>query len=134
MQTTYWYHPESESYYIEHELMPDGLGDGMSVEIDEYRYVNAIIDKIDQDPLHKLPEGVDAIIKLAAHWPSKCISGMIWYDKYQRFSNGHPITTSRIIKREPGGIYHTKNSAYLVQIVTPKESAIAKQPGEMING
>lgn len=131
-EVTYWFHPESDSYYFMTEAPAEStIDDGLSVEIDEYKYVSGLIEQIDADPEHKLPEGIDAVIKLAAEWPENHVSGMIWYDKHERFANGHPITTTRCTK-EPGGIYKTRNSKYLVHIVMPKESAVAKAPGEMV--
>lgn len=134
-EVTYWFHPESKIYWFDDptKSLDPQIADPRinSIQIDEYKYVKGLIEQIDTDPEHKLPEGVDAVIKLAAEWPENHVSGMIWYDKHKRFPNGHPITTTRCTK-EPGGIYKTRNSKYLVHIVMPKESAIAKTPGEMV--
>lgn len=133
-EVTYWYHPESDTYYFQTEAPTESdIGDGMSVKIDEYKYVKGLIEQIDRDPEHKLPEEVNAVIKLAAEWPPNHVSGMIWYDRHKRFPNGHPISTTRCVK-EPGGIYKTRNSKYLVHIVMPQEAAVSKTPGEVIHG
>lgn len=113
---TYWYHPESEAFYIDSGEAPITP---LSVELDEYEYVKKLIEQIDADPEHKLPEGIAGIIKLAAQWPGSSVSGMLWYDKHHRFVNGYPINTSEIISQEPGGIYCTKNNKYLVEMIQP---------------
>jgi hypothetical protein len=126
---TYWYHPESSCHWMhdpaKDEPLDGTIGDGMSVEITEYQYVDAIIKAIDADPEHKLPEGVTAVIKNAYTWPGNKISGEIWYDSHGRFSNGHQITSAVIEKIEPGGIFCTKNNKYLVHIIEPRRDSEA---------
>ncbi len=119
---TYWYHPESECYWIHNPatdkpLDPD-LGDGMSVEIEnEYEWVKRHIEQIDANPAHKLPDGVTAVIKLGQILSGKHLSGMIWYDTNKRFTDGYPINVSNIT-REPGGIIVTPSgNKYLVEVI-----------------
>lgn len=125
-EVTYWYHPESECFFTTPKGDgADEMGDGLCVELDEHEYIRGRIKKIDEDPEHKLPEGISAVIKLAVQWPGDSISGQIWYDSNKRFVNDYPINTSKIIAREPGGIYCTQNNKYLVELIQPnKEPAI----------
>lgn len=121
---TYWYHPESDCLWI-HNSEVDGsmdhtIDEGRSIELDEYKYVQRQIELIDKDPLHDLPEGITAVIKLAQIYGdrTKYISGMIYYDKNKRFVEGYPINTTPIVKKEPGGIYTTSSgSKYLVEVL-----------------
>lgn len=94
--------------------------------ISEYDQVRLQIEAIDADPEHKLPEGIDAVIKLAkTHWANemdhdraKFISGMIWYDRHKRFIDGYPVNLSPIASQEPGGIYVTETGRrYLVEVI-----------------
>lgn len=117
---TYWYYPESDSFWIDDGTNPiNQLGDdGMSVQLEnEYEYVKRVIEQIDNDPNHQLPEGITAVIKNAMWWNADCLSGQIWYDKHNRFVNDYPVNTSEIVSREPGGIFKTKNHTYLVLLL-----------------
>lgn len=124
---SYWYHPESDSFWI-HDPNKDGsldpnMGDGMSVELTEQEYIKKRIEQIDNSDGHKLPEGISGVIKLAAKWPGESISGMLYYDIHKRFVDGYPINTSPIISTEPGGIYCTKNNKYIVELIEPSREA-----------
>lgn len=118
-QVTFWFHPESDSYWIAHNGAEAELSDGLSTEISEEQFINGIIEQIDQDSSHKLPKGVTAIIKGAYQFPAGGLHGSIYYDQNGRFPDGHQVKLSTIVKKEPGGIYHTKNSTYLVQMIQP---------------
>jgi len=131
-KVTYWYHPESDSYWMHNPVTDpplENLGDGLSYEVTEYQYVVGVIESIDQDPEHKLPEGITAVIKNAAEWPGKRISGFIWYDVHKRFVDNYPVNTSDIIAKEPGGIYCTKNHKYLVLMIQPQAQEASDQNG-----
>lgn len=119
---TYWYHPESDSYWIHDPSKDPPLdGDGLSIELNEYKYVQGRIRQIDRDPEHVLPEDVTAVIKLAeifGEGKDQYVSGLIHYDKAGRFLQGYPVNTTRIEKKEPGGIYVTKSgNRYLVEVI-----------------
>jgi hypothetical protein len=116
MNPTYWYHPESDSVFIGNDEPGVPL---QCVEIDEHKYVQMLIERIDKDPKHKLPEGISGVLKKAYTWPGNKLSGQIWYDKFNRFVNDYPINTSDIISKEPGGIYCTQHNKYLVEMIEP---------------
>lgn len=95
-----------------------------TAEAVEYQLVKRLIDEIDKDPEHKLPEGVDGLIKLGYTWPGNSISGQLWYDRLKRFPNGEMIITAPIIAYQGDGIYRTKNSTYLVEVIQPQQVGI----------
>lgn len=121
-KTTFWYHPESESFYImDHDPQGD-QGDGQSVELTEYEWIKRRIEQIDNDPNHTLPEGVDAVIKGGYIFPAGGFHGSIFYDRHGRFENGHQVKLSRVVEKLPGGIYKTQNSTYLVEMIDPEST------------
>lgn len=116
-QITYWYFPEGEKLFIDDPSINMVRDPDNCVQLTEYEFVRRKIEAIDADPEHKLPDNIDAVIKLAANWPGDSISGQIWYDRHQRFINDYPVNTSKIVAREPGGIYCTANHKYLVELI-----------------
>lgn len=115
---TYWFHPESDSFWIDDgtKPLPELGDDSMSIELDEYEFVKRQIEAIDRDDAHKLPEGIKAVIKLA-EIRGQNISGMIWYDRDIRFTNGFPVNLFGI-EKEPGGVYTTSSgNKYLVETI-----------------
>lgn len=98
-----------------------------SAEEIEYKHVKQLIAQIDADPEHKLPEGVDGLIKLA-YITLNSLSGQIWYDRFKRFPDGEMITTSSIVEKCPNGIYKTRNSTYLVELIQPQTSQSENVP------
>lgn len=87
---------------------------------EEYQQVKSLIESIDNDPLHTLPEGVTAVLKDAYRFPAGGIHGSIYYDQHKRFEDGHQVHISTLESIEPGGIYKTKNSTYLVLMIEPQ--------------
>jgi len=91
--------------------------------LSEYEQVKKLIEAIDADPGHKLPEGISGIVKLAKILPDakakdRFISGFIYYDVHKRFIDGYPINSTRIAEKLPGGIYKTTSgSSYLVEVI-----------------
>lgn len=114
---TFWYLPTSDSY---HKISLEDFPPPMSIEITESAYVKGIIEQIDNDPEHKLPKGIAGVIKLAYVGPADTITGFLWYDKFSRFPNNYPISLFDPIKKDPGGVYHTKFNAYLVEMIDPE--------------
>lgn len=127
-EITYWYHPESESYWIhdpskDQPLNGDSAEVALSAQLSEQEFITKRIAQIDEDPRHTLPEGISGVIKFAVQWPGDAISGMLYYDVHKRFPNGYPINTSAMIGREPGGIFCTKNNKYIVELIEPSREA-----------
>ncbi len=119
-KVTYWYHPESDAFFISPADDPrEWLDDGHSIEIDEYKYITGIIDQIEKDPEHKLPEGITAVVRRAYRWNQGGLSGEIFYDSHKRFVDGYCINVSKVVCIEPGGIYCTMNNKYLVEMIDP---------------
>lgn len=85
-------------------------------------YVKNLVESIDADPEHKLPEGISGVIKNAVRWPGDSISGQMWYDVYGRFVDDYPVNTSRIIAEEPGGVFCTQNNKYIVHLIQPERA------------
>lgn len=118
---TYWYHPESECVWI-HNPETDGplessMGDGLSAQLEnEYEYVKKAIQLIDEDPEHKLPEGISGVIKLAKTMAGN-LNGTIHYDSRKRFPDGYVVNLT-VANKEPGGIYITPSgSKYLCEVI-----------------
>lgn len=90
------------------------------VDQDEYDAVLSLIQSIDLDPEHRLPEGITAVLKNAA-WHrglNNYVSGFIWYDQLKRFVDDYPINTSPIVRRENGVITTKGGTKYLAHIIT----------------
>lgn len=127
-QPTYWYHPESSSYFIirsqeEEDNLADGADGALCYQLDgEFQYITGLLKRIDEDPTHTLPQDIVAVIKLAAWHTAKDgknhVSGAIWYDTRKRFVDGYMINAIPGCKREPGGIVTTASGdRYLCEIV-----------------
>ena len=118
-QVTYWFHPESESLWLDDGSKPlNQLGDeALSIELTEAQYARKMVDQIINGHL-PLPDGIAAVIKSAAIWPAKSLSGSIYKDRNKRFIDGYMINTTKIVGKEPGGIYITHSgSRYIVDFV-----------------
>jgi hypothetical protein len=121
---SYWYYPEAESCWIHDPSKDKPLDENaahvaLSFQIDEETYVSKTIDQIANDPEHKLPDGVDAVLKGAYRFPQGGLHGSIYYDRHKRFPDDHQVKVSKIEEVLPGGIYKTKHSTYLVEFIEP---------------
>jgi len=115
---TYWFHPESDSFWMHDPKVdkpfPEDLKDGMSYQVSETKYVQYLIKCIDADPEHRLPEGINGIIKSGVY-ENNSFSGAIWYPRIKGIPNGTMVTSTQIKERKPGGICVTDRSTYLVE-------------------
>lgn len=146
MSTTFWYHPESDSFYtMGDDRTQDVEFDVLSVELDELEWNKKYIEQCLRDK--KLPEGINAILLKPQMHPVGTIHkvpGGSWIlsgscHLYPSFRDGFEVHTTLVNEWLPGGIVKTASKCYLIELKTlqgeyprPIPSALVETEGEKV--